>query len=80
MGFRQGRPRACQGIASRRRAIGQAIRAGRVSKAAAAALQGICYMYRTGIEKHFGPSTQTYYEEAAKEFDQIIEGNSVHTS
>ena len=40
--------------------------AGRVSKAAAAALQGICYMYRTGIEKHYGTSTQTYYEEAAK--------------
>ena len=47
---------------------------GRVTKAAAAALQGICYMYRTGIENHYGTSTKTYYNEAAKEFGDIIAG------
>lgn len=47
---------------------------GRVTKAAAAALQGICYMYRTGIESHYGTSTKTYYNEAATEFGEILDG------
>ena len=47
---------------------------GRVTKAAAAALQGMCYMYRTGIESHYGTSTKTYYNEAAQEFANIING------
>ncbi len=47
---------------------------GRVTKAAAAALQGLCYMYRTGIESHYGTSTKTYYNEAAQEFANIING------
>lgn len=47
---------------------------GRVTKVAAAALQGMCYMYRTGIESHYGTSTKTYYNEAAQEFANIING------
>lgn len=48
--------------------------AGRVTKAAAAALLGKCYLYRSGIESHYGTSKTTYYNEAAQEFAQIIEG------
>lgn len=50
-------------------------RRGRVTAAAAAALRGKAYLYRSGIEPLYGTSTQTYYNEAAAEFDQIIRGD-----
>ncbi|MDE6480109.1 MAG: RagB/SusD family nutrient uptake outer membrane protein [Muribaculaceae bacterium] len=49
-------------------------RNGRVTAAAAAALRGKSYLYRSGIEPLYGNSTKTYYDEAAKEFDDIIKG------
>lgn len=48
--------------------------AGRVTKAAAAALSGKCYLYRSGIESHYGTDKTTFYSEAAKEFSDIIDG------
>lgn len=47
---------------------------GRVTKATAAALSGKCYLYRSGIESKYGKDKTTYYNEAAKEFSDIIEG------
>lgn len=47
---------------------------GRVTAAAAAALRGKCYLYRSGIEPQFGTENKTYYNEAAAEFDEIIKG------
>lgn len=47
---------------------------GRVTAAAAAALRGKAYLFRSGIEPQFGSSTTTYYDEAAAEFDEIIRG------
>lgn len=48
--------------------------AGRVTKAAAAALAGKCYLYRSGIETVYGTDKTTFYTEAAKEFSDIIDG------
>ncbi len=48
--------------------------AGRVTKASAAALLGKCYLYRSGIEHHYGDDKTTFYSEAAKEFADIIDG------
>ena len=48
--------------------------AGRVTKASAAALLGKCYLYRSGIENHYGNDKTTFYSEAAKEFGDIIDG------
>lgn len=48
--------------------------AGRVTKASAAALLGKCYLYRSGIEAHYGTDKTTFYDEAAKEFSDIIDG------
>lgn len=48
--------------------------AGRVTKGAAAALSGLCYLYRSGIETNYGTDKTTFYDEAAKEFDDIITG------
>lgn len=48
---------------------------GRVTSASAAAMLGKSYLYRSGIEKHYGESTTTYYNEAAAAFDEIIRGN-----
>lgn len=45
---------------------------GRVTAAAAAALRGKSYLYRSGIEAAFGSNSKTYYDEAATEFDEII--------
>lgn len=50
-------------------------RIGRVTAAAAAALRGKAYLYRSGIEPLYGTSSKTYYDEAAKEFDDIIKGS-----
>ena len=47
---------------------------GRVTSGAAAALSGLCYLYRSGIEANYGTDKTTYYDEAAKEFDDIITG------
>jgi hypothetical protein len=47
---------------------------GRVTAASAAALLGECYLYRSGIEPLYGTDTRTFYNEAAKEFDEIIKG------
>lgn len=47
---------------------------GRVTKAAAAALLGKSYLYRSGIERFYGTETTTYYSEAASEFNEIIKG------
>lgn len=47
---------------------------GRVTSGAAAALLGKAYLYRSGIEKYYGNSTTTYYNEAAACFDEIIKG------
>ena len=47
---------------------------GRVTKASAAALLGKCYLYRSGIETYYGADEKTYYNEAAKEFSDIIDG------
>ncbi len=49
-------------------------RLGRVTAAAAAALRGKAYLYRSGIEPLYGSSTKTYYDEAAAEFDEVIKG------
>lgn len=48
---------------------------GRVTSASAAALLGKAYLYRSGIEKNYGNTTQTYYDEAAVVLDEIIKGN-----
>lgn len=48
--------------------------AGRVTAASASALLGKCYLYRSGIEPLYGNNPQTFYSEAAKEFDEIIKG------
>lgn len=48
--------------------------AGRVTKAAATALLGKVYLYRSGIEKYYSTATETYYDEAAACFDKIIGG------
>lgn len=50
-------------------------RLGRVTAASAAGLRGKAYLYRSGIEPLYGTSKQTYYNEAAQEFDQIIRGD-----
>ena len=47
---------------------------GRVTSASAAALLGKAYLYRSGIEKYYGNSSTTYYDEAAECFDEIIRG------
>lgn len=47
---------------------------GRVTAGSAAALLGKCYLYRSGIEANYGNDSKTYYEEAVKEFDEIIKG------
>lgn len=47
---------------------------GRVTKGSAAALSGLAYLYQSGIETHFGEDKTTYYNQAAKEFDDIISG------
>lgn len=51
------------------------VNVGRVTAAAAAALKGKCYLYRSGIEPLYGESTKTYFDEAAAEFDEIIKGS-----
>lgn len=48
--------------------------AGRVTRASAAALLGKAYLYRSGIEKYYGNSSKTYYDEAVACFDEIIKG------
>lgn len=50
-------------------------KAGRITAAAAAALRGKCYLYRSGIEPLYGTDTRTFYNEAAAEFDEIIRGD-----
>lgn len=47
---------------------------GRVTKASAAALLGMSYLYRTGIEAKYGNDNRAYYSEAAQEFADIIDG------
>lgn len=47
--------------------------AGRVTNASAAALLGMTYLYRSGIESFYGDNKQTFYNEAAKEFSDIID-------
>lgn len=47
---------------------------GRVTSGSATALLGKAYLYRSGIEKYYGNSTTTYYNEAAACFDEIING------
>lgn len=47
---------------------------GRVTSASAAALLGKAYLYRSGIERYYGNSSTTYYNEAAECFDEIIRG------
>ncbi|PTN07548.1 RagB/SusD family nutrient uptake outer membrane protein [Mangrovibacterium marinum] len=47
---------------------------GRVTKGAAAALLGKCYLYRSGIETVYGDDKTTFYNEAAREFSDIING------
>lgn len=51
-----------------------AANAGRVTRAAAAALSGKCYLYRSGIEAKYGDDKTFFYSEAAKEFADIIDG------
>ena len=51
-----------------------ATNAGRVTKASAAALAGKCYLYRSGIETFYGTDKTTFYDEAAQEFAEIIDG------
>lgn len=48
---------------------------GRVTRAAACALLGKAYLYRSGIEPKYGTSPKTYYDEAAEAFAEIINGN-----
>ena len=50
-------------------------KAGRITAAAAAALRGKCYLYRSGIEPLYGTDTRTFYNEAAAEFNEIIRGD-----
>ena len=45
---------------------------GRVTKGSAIALLGKAYLYRSGIERYYGNSTTTYYNEAAAEFNEFI--------
>ena len=45
---------------------------GRVTKGSAIALLGKAYLYRSGIERYYGNSTATYYNEAAAEFNELI--------
>ena len=45
---------------------------GRVTKGSAIALLGKAYLYRSGIERYYGNSTATYYNEAATEFNELI--------
>lgn len=45
---------------------------GRVTKGSAIALLGKAYLYRSGIERYYGNSTTTYYNEAATEFNELI--------
>lgn len=47
---------------------------GRATSGAATALLGKAYLYRSGIEPKYGKSSQTYYNEAAECFDEIIKG------
>lgn len=47
---------------------------GRVTSASAAAMLGKAYLYRSGIERYYGNSTTSYYDEAAECFDEIIRG------
>ena len=47
---------------------------GRVTSASAAAMLGKAYLYRSGIERYYGNATETYYNEAAACFDEIIRG------
>ncbi|MBK8500865.1 MAG: RagB/SusD family nutrient uptake outer membrane protein [Saprospiraceae bacterium] len=47
---------------------------GRAVSGSAAALLGKVYLYRSGIEKRYGSGSKTYYNEAATEFGDIIEG------
>lgn len=49
---------------------------GRVTRAAALALLGKAYLYRSGIEPIYGQSARTYYDEAAAAFAQIIDGSA----
>ena len=49
--------------------------AGRLTAAAAAALRGKCYLYRSGIEPLYGTDTRTFYTESAAEFKEIIRGD-----
>ena len=48
---------------------------GRVTSASAAAMLGKSYLYRSGVEKYYGNSTSTYYNEAAAAFNEIIRGD-----
>lgn len=48
---------------------------GRVTAAAAAALRGKAYLFRSGIEPLYGTDKRTFYSEAAAEFNQIIKGD-----
>ncbi|UZD38588.1 RagB/SusD family nutrient uptake outer membrane protein [Capnocytophaga ochracea] len=45
---------------------------GRVTKGSAIALLGKAYLYRSGVERYYGNSTATYYNEAATEFNELI--------
>ena len=47
---------------------------GRVTSGTATALLGKAYLYRSGIEKKYGGATETYYNEAAQCFNEIISG------
>ncbi|WP_195533141.1 RagB/SusD family nutrient uptake outer membrane protein [Bacteroides finegoldii] len=47
---------------------------GRATSGAAAAMLGKAYLYRSGIEKYYGNSSATYYDEAAAAFDEVISG------
>lgn len=47
---------------------------GRVTRAAACALLGKAYLYRSGIEPIYGTSQKTYYDEAAAAFAEVING------
>uniref|UniRef100_A0AB33JD51 RagB/SusD family nutrient uptake outer membrane protein n=4 Tax=unclassified Prevotella TaxID=2638335 RepID=A0AB33JD51_9BACT len=47
---------------------------GRVTSGSATSLLGKAYLYRSGIEKYYGHSEKTYYNEAAECFNEIISG------
>lgn len=47
---------------------------GRVTKASAAGLLGMVYLYRSGIEHFYGEDQTTFYKEASSEFADIITG------